>query len=207
MAPSSAMHARMMGVDLTPETTMRALWLIWCMAWMAAAIGRDRSVKRPGTRHQLLYRAFIAIGVVLLGINRRPVDGELMRWRSSDPVAWLMVALTLLGLLFTGWARLHLGRLWSSNVSRKADHHIVDTGPYGMVRHPIYTGIILATIATAALRGTVAAWLGMGLMTLGWYVKARLEEGFLREQLGAEEYASYARRVPMLIPFTRAFRS
>ncbi len=44
-------------------------------------------------------------------------------------------------------------------------------------------------------------------MTFGWYIKARLEEGFLREQLGAEEYASYARRVPMLIPFTRAFRS
>ena len=195
-------------VDLTPETAIRALWFIWCTAWMAAAVWSDRSVKRPGTRYQLLYRAFVAIGAVLLfGIRRRPVDGELLLWRTSGPVAWLMVALTFLGLLFTWWARLHLGRLWSSNVARKADHHVVDTGPYGMVRHPIYTGIILASIATAALRGTVAAWLGVGVMTLGWYIKARLEEGFLREQLGAEEYASYARRVPMLVPFTRAFRS
>lgn len=202
------MHARVMAVDLTPESTVRALWLIWCISWMAAAIWSDRSVKRPGTRHQLLYRAFVAIGAVLLfGMYRRPAGSELMLWRSADPVAWLMVALTLLGLLFTWWARIHLGRLWSSNVARKADHHVVDTGPYGTVRHPIYTGIILASIATAALRGTVAAWLGVGLMTLGWYIKARLEEGFLREQLGAEEYARYARRVPMLIPFTRAFRS
>ena len=55
--------------------------------------------------------------------------------------------------------------------------------------------------ATAAQRGTLAAWLGMALMTCGWYIKARMEEGFLREQLAAEEYSSYMRRVPMLIPF------
>jgi protein-S-isoprenylcysteine O-methyltransferase Ste14 len=192
---------------MTPETAMRGLWLIWWISWMAAAVWSDRTVKRPATRHQLLYRAFIALGAVLLfGLYRHPLEDELILWRSPHPVAWLMVALTLLGLLFTWWARIHLGRLWSSNVARKADHHLVNTGPYGMVRHPIYTGIILASISTAALRGTVAAWLGIGLMTLGWYIKARLEEGFLREQLGAEEYASYARRVPMLIPFTRSFR-
>ena len=208
MALSSAMLARMMGVDLAPETAIRALWMIWCLSWMAAAVWSDRSVKRPGTRHQLLYRAFVAIGAVLLfGIRRRPVAGELTLWHASDPVAWLMAALTLVGFLFTWWARIHLGRLWSSNVARKADHRLVDTGPYGVVRHPIYTGITVASIATAGLRGTVAAWLGVGLMTLGWYVKARLEEGFLRDQLGAEQYASYARRVPMLVPFTRAFRS
>jgi hypothetical protein len=79
-----------------------------------------------------------------------------------------MVALTLAGLLFTWWARIHLGRLWSSDVARKADHHVVDTGPYGIVRHPIYTGILVASTATAAVRATPGAWLGAGLMTLGW---------------------------------------
>jgi protein-S-isoprenylcysteine O-methyltransferase Ste14 len=193
---------------MRPEAVLPALWATWCITWWAAAVWSDRSVKRPGTRHQLLYRALVVIGAALLvGLRRHPVDGELMLWQSPDPVAWFMVALTLLGLLFTWWARIHLGRLWSSNVARKADHHVVDTGPYGLVRHPIYTGIIVASIATAAMRGTLAAWLGMGVMTYGWYIKARLEEGFLREQLGAEEYGSYARRVPMLIPFTRPFRS
>lgn len=190
-----------MAVNLTPETATRALWLVWWISWMAAALWSDRSVKRPGTRHQLLYRAFVVTGATLLfGTYRHPVERELRLWRTPDPVAWLMVALTLAGLLITWWARIHLGRLWSSNVARKADHHVVDTGPYGLVRHPIYTGIIVASIATAAMRGTLAAWLGMGLMTLGWYIKARMEEGFLREELGVDAYGGYARRVPMLVP-------
>jgi protein-S-isoprenylcysteine O-methyltransferase Ste14 len=193
---------------MTPETATRGLWLVWWITWMAAAIWSDRSVKGPGTRHQLLYRALVVVGAALLfGMYRHPARSELTLWRTPDPVAWLTVPITLLGLLFSWWARIHLGRLWSSNVARKADHHVVDTGPYRIVRHPIYTGIIVASIATAAMRGTLAAWLGVGLLTLGWYVKARLEEGFLREQLGAEEYGSYARRVPMLIPFFGSFRS
>jgi protein-S-isoprenylcysteine O-methyltransferase Ste14 len=196
------MGSRVAAVDVTPESAMYALWVIWCLTWWAAAIWSDRSVKRPATRHQLVYRAFVVIGIALLfGLYRHPVDGELLLWFTPDAIAWLMVSLAFLGLLFTWWARLHLGRLWSSNVARKADHHVVDTGPYGIVRHPIYTGIITASIATAALRGTLAAWLGVGLMTAGWYIKAKMEEGFLREQLGAEEYGNYARRVPMLIPF------
>ncbi|MGH7583136.1 MAG: methyltransferase family protein [Gemmatimonadales bacterium] len=121
-------------------------------------------------------------------------------WTTSPVAGWILVAVLVAGLAFTWWARMHLGRLWSSSVTRKADHHIVDTGPYGTVRHPIYTGIILGTIATAALRGTGMAWLGVLVMTIGWVVKARLEESFLRQELGAEAYDAYARRVPMLVP-------
>jgi protein-S-isoprenylcysteine O-methyltransferase Ste14 len=114
-----------------------------------------------------------------------------------------MVALAACGFLFCWWARLHLGRLWSSAVARTEDHRIVDTGPYALVRHPIYTGIYIALAATAAVRGTVPAALGAVAMAFGWYVKARIEERFLREELGAENYEAYARRVPMLVPFVR----
>jgi len=51
------------------------------------------------------------------------------------------------------------------------------------------------------VRGTAAAWFGFAILTLGWYIKARMEEAFLREQLGAGAYARYASRIPMLIPF------
>ena len=78
---------------------------------------------------------------------------------------------------------------------------MVDTGPYGIVRHPIYTGIILASLATAMMRGTALAWLVACLTASGLVIKARLEEGFLREELGTETYGEYARRVPMLAPF------
>jgi protein-S-isoprenylcysteine O-methyltransferase Ste14 len=186
---------------VTPETTIRAIWLVWWISWLAAAAWSDRAVKRPATRHQIVYRLLAGLGAVLLfGMYRHELAAELILWRTPVALAWAMVAVGLAGLLFTWWARIHLGRLWSISVTRKADHHVVDTGPYGIVRHPIYTGIILASIATAAMRGTALAWLGVCVMTTGWVIKARLEEEFLREQLGAEAYGEYARRVPMLAP-------
>lgn len=186
---------------MTPETAIQAMWLAWWISWLAAAAWSDRAVKRPPTRLQITYRVLAALGTVLLfGTFRHELRVELILWRIPNALAWTMAALVLTGLLFTWWARIHLGRLWSSSVTRKADHRVVDTGPYGVVRHPIYTGIILASFATAAMRGTALAWLGACVMTAGWVIKARLEEAFLRDQLGAETYGEYARCVPMLVP-------
>jgi protein-S-isoprenylcysteine O-methyltransferase Ste14 len=188
----------------TPEIAMRMAWFAWWITWLIAAAWRDRAVKGPPRRTQIIYRLLAAGGAVLLfGLYRHDVSAERVLWHTPPATSWLMVAVACTGLLFTWWARIHLGRLWSSSVGRKADHRVVDTGPYGIVRHPIYTGITLASIATAAMRGTLAAWLGAAVMTLGWYVKARLEEEFLREELGADAYGAYARRVPMLVPLPR----
>jgi protein-S-isoprenylcysteine O-methyltransferase Ste14 len=90
--------------------------------------------------------------------------------------------------------------LWSSQVTRKQDHRIIDTGPYALVRHPIYTGLILAVLATAAVKGTLPGIAGAVFIVWGLWMKARLEERFLRTELGAA-YDDYSRRVPMLIPF------
>ena len=89
--------------------------------------------------------------------------------------------------------------LWSGQVTKKADHRVVDTGPYAIVRHPIYTGILLAVYATAALKGTVLGLAGAAVITIGLWMKARLEEYFLREELGTN-YDAYRKRVPMLLP-------
>ncbi len=177
-------------------------WGVWWLTWMAAALWKNRAVKSPALPQHIIYRLLPVAGALLLFGGVRPRSGELTLWHTSHAIAWAMVAVALAGFAITWWARIHLGRLWSSSVSRTLDHHIVDSGPYALVRHPIYTGIILASAATAVLRGTAQAWLGMGLMTLGWYIKARLEERFLREELGADSYGAYARRVPMLVPFT-----
>jgi protein-S-isoprenylcysteine O-methyltransferase Ste14 len=99
--------------------------------------------------------------------------------------------------------RSELGRLWSSGVTRKTDHSVIITGPYGLVRHPIYFGIILATLVTAVIRGTAPGCVGAAFMVLGLFIKARIEERFLRSELGEERYSAYARRVPMLVPFFR----
>ena len=93
--------------------------------------------------------------------------------------------------------------LWSGTITRKQDHRIVDTGPYALVRHPIYTGLLLAGFATAIARGRWEALIGAALFALGCWIKARQEERFLSEELG-HEYAAYRKRVPMLVPFLPA---
>ena len=183
---------------------MPAVWGSWWLSWLAAAAWRDRASAKPARGQQVGYRVLAMLGFILLfGAYRHDFHDEVVLWHVPTTAGWALVAIAGAGFAFTWWARLHLGRLWSANVGRKADHHVVDTGPYGIVRHPIYTGITLASIATAALRGTAAGWLGVCVMTMGWIVKARLEERFLREQLGAEDYDAYAARVPMLVPFLR----
>jgi protein-S-isoprenylcysteine O-methyltransferase Ste14 len=119
-----------------------------------------------------------------------------------ENVKWAMVGVAALGFLFCWWARLHLGRLWSGWITKKEGHRIVDSGPYRLVRHPIYTGLLTAAVATAAVKGTGHALVGLALLIVAYWMKARLEERFLRGELGKENYDAYARRVPMLVPFS-----
>jgi protein-S-isoprenylcysteine O-methyltransferase Ste14 len=113
---------------------------------------------------------------------------------------WILLALIVAGFLFAWWARIHLGTLWSGTITRKEGHRVVDTGPYAMVRHPIYTGLLLAAFATAVARGRWEALLGAALFALGCWIKARQEETFLSETLGPD-YAAYRQRVHMLVPY------
>jgi protein-S-isoprenylcysteine O-methyltransferase Ste14 len=180
------------------------IWIAWFVSWMAAARWSNPTVGRPPARREVLYRIVVIIGALLLfGLYRHQLSFEITLWDSGEILGWSMVVLAILGFAFVWWARITLGRLWSSTVARKTDHHIVEKGPYAVVRHPIYTGVIVAALATAVQRGTGLAFVGFAVMTYGWYIKARLEENFLKEQLGREQYEEYARRVPMLVPFLR----
>jgi protein-S-isoprenylcysteine O-methyltransferase Ste14 len=190
---------------MTPAFVLRTGWLAWIVTWYAAAVWSGRTVARPGAAREVGYRLIITAGAFLLFLlfSRDPSRPHAL-WHLGPATAWTLAGLGLLALASTWWARIHLGRLWSGNITRKEHHHIVDTGPYAFVRHPIYTSVILAALATAALTGTITAFLGFALMTAGFYLKARIEEQFLREQLGVEAYSAYARRVPMLVPFAPA---
>ena len=91
--------------------------------------------------------------------------------------------------------------LWSGRITRKSDHHLLDTGPFSIVRHPIYTGILLAVLATMLVKGTVPGVAGAIVITLGLWLKARMEEKWLGQELGLNVYGDYTRRVSMLVPF------
>jgi protein-S-isoprenylcysteine O-methyltransferase Ste14 len=202
-----------MWMGLWPDTAIYYPWWIWAITWIIAALWANRTVKRPGFSREWFYRIFALAGFVfLLGGVGHYKDGHISLgawpgslgqplWYPPIPVAWALVGVTFLGFAFAWWARIHLGRLWSGSITRKEGHRVVDSGPYAIVRHPIYTGILLSGIASAIVMATPHAYIGALLLIVGYWFKARLEERWLREELSPQDYDAYRRRVPMLVPF------
>ena len=173
------------------------LWGLWTLSWGLAALWANRTAKAPPVQSEMLYRLVTIAGVALMFLHRL-TPGP---FAPPPAIGVLLIAAEVAGFAFCWWARLHLGRLWSSTVTRKEGHRIVDDGPYGLVRHPIYTGLDMSAIAVALLTGRPLPIVGALLFVTGCWIKARLEERFLRQELGSEAYDAYAARVPMLVPF------
>jgi protein-S-isoprenylcysteine O-methyltransferase Ste14 len=107
--------------------------------------------------------------------------------------------LTAAGIALAFWARFYLGQNWSSAVSIKVGHQLIRTGPYNWVRHPIYSGILLALVGTVLERGKPAGPLAIALFWLGFWIKSRMEERFMRKTFG-HEYEEYSRTTGALVP-------
>jgi protein-S-isoprenylcysteine O-methyltransferase Ste14 len=207
-----------MAIWQTPQGVMYLTWIVWAVSWLLAAVWSSQAAVRLGFGAETTYRVFTFMGFVFLfftgpagsagfhglRLYRLPMEHHLIQslWTLPAWAQWAMVGVTAAGFLFAWWARIHLGALWSGSVTKKADHRIVDTGPYGLVRHPIYTGLIAAAFAMAAIKATPIALAGAAIMTFGYWLKAKMEEGFLRQELGAEAYDAYRKRTPMLVPFS-----
>lgn len=184
-----------------PGSAIAALWGAWAISWLVAAVWSRDTQKRLGLGPEVAYRIPLIVGGALLFVRAHGYEGPLRLWHPGWLAAWACVALVAAGFAFAWWARLYLGNLWSASVTLKEGHRIVDTGPYAIVRHPIYTGLLLSVFATSGAKGTVPGIVGALLVTLGFWMKARAEEAWLRQELGAEAYDAYRRRVPMLLPF------
>jgi protein-S-isoprenylcysteine O-methyltransferase Ste14 len=191
---------------MTPEGTIIVLWVAWLLSWGVAAFWSNRTEKRGGIVADIAFRIlFYASATLLLApLSNRHYYAQVQFWHINAALKWILVALTATGFLFVWWARIHLGRLWSDWLTKKAGHHIVDTGPYRLVRHPIYLGLIFAAFATAIEKGTSFALFGAAILTFAFYTRARREERFLRVELGEDAYDAYARKTAMLVPFTRS---
>lgn len=203
-------------LGMLPKYIVVFVWFAWALSSMVAASTITAPViKAAGWRRELPYRVLLGIGFTLmfvsLGQAWSPVPLPPTReailafgfgalWELPQAALWGCALLAAAGFAFTWWARLHLGGLWSSAVTRKEDHKLIDSGPYAFVRHPIYAGLLLGSVALLGVSGRTFAVIGFGFVVVGLFLKARLEERFLREELGADVYGAYAKRVPMLVP-------
>jgi protein-S-isoprenylcysteine O-methyltransferase Ste14 len=185
---------------IRPRGVFAVIWIGWIVSWLVAAFWSNRTEKLALTADTLLYRVAIVVGAILMTPWASRQLSEAPLWDVGYAGAYVLAALTLAGVLFAWWARIHIGRLWFGSITRKEGHRVVDTGPYALVRHPIYTGLIAALVATAFAQATAIGLFGAALLTIGFWLKARAEERFLTAELGADAYGAYRRRVPMLVP-------
>ena len=198
---------------MTAETAANIVWPVWYVTWIAAVVWSARTKTQMKTDMAGPSRWLAGLGSFLLFAPSHlgqsawklgPFDVLFRKyWVQPSWVAWSLFVLIVAGFAFCWWARLHLGRLWSGFVTVKEDHRVVDTGPYGLVRHPIYAGVIFSGFMMALLRASPASLIGCAMFAAGFAMIAATEERFLREQLGEDAYDAYSRRVPMLIPMTR----
>lgn len=173
-------------------------WIAFAASWLIAAFFTGRVQKRS--------RAFlVSITVLIAGLiaarHLLPPFHDFELWHVPEAAGWTMFGFALAGFAFAWWARIELGRLWSGTITLKEGHRIVDTGPYGIVRHPIYTGLLFAALASMLAWGRASGLAVAGILIVAQVIKAFMEERFLARELGEQTYADYRRRVPMLIPF------
>lgn len=176
-----------------------AMWLSYAAYWwaMSANVKVDKRSEPALSRLERL--VLIACAAALLCLPRvRPL---LLNGRFLPSGAWFWVgsAVTACGLLFSVWARSHLGKNWSQAVTVKKDHELITSGPYALVRHPTYTGFLTAFIGSALARGEWRGILAVILVFVALYRKLKLEEKWMQAQFG-EVYKAYARRVSALVP-------
>jgi protein-S-isoprenylcysteine O-methyltransferase Ste14 len=177
------------------------LWLGLWLVWLVGALTVKRSVQRQSLGSRLVQNPPIIAGFVLLfARDRWPPSLHQRILPQSAAVEWLGWALTAVGLGFAIWARLCIGSNWSGNVTIKEHHELIQGGPYRIVRHPIYTGFLLAFLGTAIVYGEVHGFIGFLLALLGFGLKLRLEEAFMIQQFG-NIYLDYKRRVKAVVPF------
>jgi len=178
-----------------------ALWILWLGYWVVAARVSEEPRWRESFASRLTHYGPLVLGGLLLGVPgilgpglEREVHGSTQIW------LWIASALVAIGLWFSAWARVRLGSNWSAEVTVKQNHKLVRIGPYALVRHPIYTGVLLALIGTALSVDKLRALIGLILVAAGFLRKIIVEERFMSAEFG-EAYEHYRAKVPALIPF------
>ena len=175
------------------------LWM-FIASWIVSALWVNRTAERFSWRgHLPLYLAG-AVFVIGLSVAAWAYPALWARlWPARPGFDTAMLMLQLAGIAWCWWARVYMGRLWSGGVVIKEGHRVVDSGPYAVVRHPIYSGAFLLVGAHVLVKARAVDLIFYAGLVAFFAAKARLEERFLLQELG-DDYAAYRARVPMLMP-------
>ncbi|MGB7993672.1 methyltransferase family protein [Methanoregula sp.] len=177
------------------------LWAAFYIYWMVSAWMTRSPVKRKQSRFTFLSYGIVWVVIWIFLVTWFVPDlmgDRLIPASIGATLAGLLI--TIAGLAFAIWARVHLGKNWSGMPAIREEHTITRTGPYSFVRHPIYSGLTLALFGTAIGIGYLWVFCCVLLVFVLFVIKFRIEEKFLEDEFG-EEYARYKREVKALIPY------
>jgi protein-S-isoprenylcysteine O-methyltransferase Ste14 len=184
-----------------PGLVIGISWIVFIVFWLVSSFTAKKISRGEGGA----------------GIGRRVLTGivgYLMIFRAGDPrfgvfsrrflpddprVALMGAAMTALGVLFAIWARVHIGKYWSATVALKSVHKLIRSGPYARIRHPIYTGILLALAGSVVAIGRYASLLGLAIYLIAFWLKARKEEALLAGEFGPA-FEEHRRATGFLLP-------
>ncbi|HET8826435.1 MAG TPA: isoprenylcysteine carboxylmethyltransferase family protein [Terriglobales bacterium] len=186
-------HLTLWQIELIP-------WYVFVAVWIVASFWVKTTKAAEPVMSRLAYGSLMALGFYLL-FSQWLAAGVLgTRFiRDTQWVAILGIVLTFAGAAVSVWARIILGENWSAKVTRKVDHELIRSGPYALVRHPIYSGLLLATIGTAIFIGQWRGLIAVPLVLLSESIKARREEQFMIEEFG-QTYRDYREQTWFIVP-------
>src|SRR4051794_12310073 len=176
-------------------------WGIFFVVWVLAALFTKRTVQRESGAQRLRYMVLIIIGSYL--VFGRPPPPRLFNLRiipHNDEVLVSAAVLCVCGLALCLSARAVLGRNWSGTVTVKENHELIVRGPYRLVRHPIYTGLLAMLLATAMQQGRIAGIVGFVLVFISLWIKLSTEEEVMLKNF-SDVYRDYQQRTKRIIPF------
>ena len=178
-----------------------AVWIVFLLYWQIKAAGSKATHRMEPAASRIVRALVFLTAIVLLCVPHIPLP---WLYRAILPEGlwtfWLGAVVTIAGLLFAVWARQHLGSNWSRSVTIKQDHQLIVTGPYAVVRHPIYTGILAGFLGSVIALGQVRGVIAFVLVFFVLWYKLRMEAQWMRNQFGVT-YETYAQHVAALVPF------
>jgi protein-S-isoprenylcysteine O-methyltransferase Ste14 len=171
------------------DTTIGICWAVFILYWLISGRWVKVAMEKESVRSALSHRIPLGCSYFLLA------DFHLPHWTGA-----MGASICVLGLLVTLWARWTLGGNWSSAVTFKQGHELIRTGPYRLVRHPIYTGLLVMALGAALDFGQLRCWLALPFMTAAFWIKLKQEEKLLLRHF-PQEYPIYKSQVKALVPF------
>jgi len=192
---------------ITANGVILLSWALFLLVWLGLSFFVKRDVRggRSARAYQLRVLVLAIVIIVVIRSSRRHHSGanlfsnRLSLFVPAPPLLSIGAALTAIGIAVAIWARLYIGRNWSPRPAMKEEHELVTSGPYAVVRHPIYTGIIVAALGTALTGAIVGAILF--IIAAALFVSRVGKEERIMLELFPGAYPSYQSRTKRLIPF------